>query len=300
MVGSYFDWMSVPFWSMVSAAALLLILFGFLEAKAKNPIVPMPYFKNQAISFSLVMAFLNQALMFAAILYLPYFVQAVMGTTATVSGMAVTPMMIGLLLASNFAGQLISRTGKCRLLSMGSFVLVAIGMFLLSKMNSATAYANVVLYATVTGFAIGINMPISNVNAQNSVPRKKIGGITSSVMFFKNMGRTVGSAIFGAILTNSMRRGLAELDLSRLPLKVQTLLQNPKTLTNSDVIKTIQAQVPSASTQYFGDILQKSKLILVNSVTDIFKAGMGIALVSALLMIFLKEAPIRKNKRDDT
>lgn len=296
LVGSYFNWMSVPFWSMISVSALFIAVFVFIETKTENPVVPIPYFKDRAISFSFLMSFLNQALMFAVILYLPYFVQAVMGATATVSGMVITPMMIGLLLASNLAGQLISRTGKCRLLSIGSFVLTAGGMLLLSRINSTTAYVTVVLDSAITGFAIGINMPISNVNAQNSVPREKIGGITSSVMFFKNMGRTAGSAVFGAILTNSMSRGFAGLDMSRLPSSLQTLLQNPETLTNTEIIKTVEAQVPSAYAQYFNDILRQSKLILVSSVTDIFKVGMAIALVSALLMILLKEAPIHKNR----
>jgi EmrB/QacA subfamily drug resistance transporter len=294
MVGSYFSWMSAPFWSMIFASVPLLIAFGFLEAKAENPVVPIRFLKDRAISFSLVMSFLNQALMFAVILYLPYFVQAVMGKTATVSGMVITPMMIGLLLASNLAGQLISRTGKCRLLSIGSFVLTAIGMLFLSKIDSTTGYAAIIVYAATTGFAIGINMPISNVNAQNSVPREKMGGITSSVMFFKNIGRTVGSAVFGAVLTNSMSRGFAALDMSRLPSGVQALLQNPETLTNREAMKAVQARVPSVYAQYFDKILQQSKLILAGSVTDIFKIGFVIALIGALLMIFLKEAPIRK------
>jgi EmrB/QacA subfamily drug resistance transporter len=298
MVGSYFDWISVPFWSMVFVSMLFLVVFGFIEIKAENPVVPISYFKDRAISFSFLMSFLNQLLMFAVILYLPYFVQAIMGATATVSGMVITPMMIGLLLASNFAGQLISKTGKCRLLSIGSFILTAVGMFLLSKINSTTAYATIVLYSAITGFAIGINMPISNVNAQNSVPREKIGGITSSVMFFKNIGRTVGSAVFGAILTNSMSRGFTDLDMSHLPSSVQALLQNPETLTKTAVIKKVQEQIPSAYMQYFLNILRQSKRILVSSVTNIFKAGMIIALISAILMIFLKEAPIRKSRKE--
>ena len=296
MVGSSFDWLSFPFWSLISVSALFLTVFGFLETKAESPVVPLTYFQDRAISFSFLMAFLNQALMFAVILYLPYFAQAVMGATATVSGMVITPMMIGLLLASNLAGQLISRTGKCRLLSMGSFALTAAGMLILSRINAAAAYDTVVLSSAVTGFAIGINMPISNVNAQNSVPRERIGGITSSVMFFKNLGRTVGSAGFGAILTNSMSRGFAGLDMSHLPSSVRALLQNPETLTNAEIIKTVRARVPSAYAQYFHGILRQSKLILAGSVADIFKAGAGIALAGALLMIFFKEAPIRKGR----
>jgi EmrB/QacA subfamily drug resistance transporter len=298
MVGSYFDWISIPSLSMFSVSVLLLMLFGFIETKTENPLVPTRYFKDRAISFSLLMGFLNQALMFTVVLYLPYFVQAIMRSTATISGMVITPMMIGLLLASNIAGQVVSRTGKCRVLSIGSFAFTAMGMFLLSTMNSTTAYITVILYTVITGFTIGLNMPISNVNAQNSVPREKIGGITASVMFFKNIGRTVGSAVFGAILANSMSRGFAKLDMSRLPSNVQKLLQNPETLLNAAGMKTVQAHVPSTYTRYFHDILLKSESILVNSVDDVFKIGMVIALISALLMIFLKEAQIRKTKKE--
>lgn len=296
MVGRYFDWISMPFFGMLSVSIILSVLFVFLEMKATNPVVPVSCFKDRAISFSCLMSFLNQALMFTVILYLPYFAQAVMSLTAIVSGVTITPMMIGLLVASNIAGQAVSRTGKCRLLSIGSFVLTAIGMFLLSAMNSSTPYFSLIFYASVTGFAIGLNMPISNVNAQNSVPREKIGGITSSVMFFKNMGRTVGSAVFGAVLTNSMNLGFAKLNLSRLPENVQQLLRKPEALSNAAVMKTVESHVPAAYSHYFSILLQKAEAVLADSVSDVFKVCVVVALVGAFLMIFLKEAPIRKEK----
>lgn len=298
MVGSYFDWISVPFFSMLSVSAVLLVLFGFLEAKAENPIVPIRYFQDRAVSFSCLMSFLNQALMFAVILYLPYFAQAVMSLTATVSGATITPMMIGLLLASNIAGQAVSGTGKCRLLSIGSFVLTSVGMYLLSAMNSFTPYPSLIFYASLTGFAIGLNMPISNVNAQNSVPREKIGGITSAVMFFKNLGRTVGSAAFGAILTNSMNFGFVKLNLSGLPENIRQLLRKPETLSNAAAIKTVAAHVPAAFSQNFNILLQKAEAVLADSVGDVFRVCVVVALVGAFLMIFLKEAPVRAGKKD--
>ncbi len=301
MAGSFFDFRSVPFWSMISVSAVLLVLFGFLEAKSENPLVPPAYFKNRAISFSFLMAFLTQALLFAAILYLPYFVQTVLWSTATVSGAAIAPMMIGLLLASNLTGQLMSKTGKCRILSIVSFTLAAVGMFLLSTMNSTTGLPAVVLYAAITGFAVGGNMPISNVNAQNSVPKEKIGGVTSSVMFFKNLGRTVGSAVFGSILAGSMSSGLSCLNLSRFPQYVRGLLQNPEVLTHADAVRTMRAHIPPADENYFNLILHQSRAILVSSIDNVFKIGAIIALTGAFLMIFLKEAPKRKGpKKMDT
>ncbi len=296
MVGNSFGWVSVPFFGMISASAVMLALFVFLETKAENPVVPVSYFKDRAISFSCLMSFLNQALMFAVILYLPYFVQTVMHLTATVSGVTITPMMIGLLLASNIAGQAVSRTGKCRLLSIGSFLLTAVGMELFSTMNSATPYS-LVFFASATGFAIGLNMPISNVNAQNSVPREKIGGVTSSVMFFKNLGRTVGSAVFGAVLTNSMSLGFAGLNLSHLPDHVQKLLQNPQVLTDAAAMKTVQEHVPAAYAQSFGVMVQKAQTVFASSVDGVFQVCAAVALAGAFLMIFLKEAPVRRNGR---
>ena len=290
MVGTYFEWLSIQFIGLVVTSAVLFALFGHIEARADDPVVPLSYLRDRTVGLSLAMGFLNQALMFVVIMYLPYFVQAVIGASATTSGVVVTPMMLALLLASNVAGQLVSRTGKCRLLSMGSFVLTAVGMLLLSRMSRDVSCVTVSLYAALVGFAVGINMPISNVNAQNAVGRERIGRVTSLAMFAKNMGRTVGSAAFGAVLTGSMSQGLAGLDMSQLPSSVQALVGNPATLTSASAMDVLRAQVPAAYAQNLDEILRQANSILATSVTDVFAVAVIVAVVAALLMVFLGEA----------
>ena len=290
MVGTYFEWLSIQFIGLAVTSAVLFALFGHIEARADDPVVPLSYLRDRTVGLSLAMGFLNQALMFVVIMYLPYFVQAVIGASATTSGVVVTPMMLALLLASNVAGQLVSRTGKCRLLSMGSFALTAVGMLLLSRMSRDVSCVTVSLYAALVGFAVGINMPISNVNAQNAVGRERIGRVTSLAMFAKNMGRTVGSAAFGAVLTGSMSQGLAGLDMSQLPSSVQALVGNPATLTSASAMDVLRAQVPAAYAQNLDEILRQANSILATSVTDVFAVAVIVAVVAALLMVFLGEA----------
>jgi EmrB/QacA subfamily drug resistance transporter len=296
LVETCFPWNSWFFKGLLIFAALGFVLFGWHETKTADPVISLSCLSDRAVSMSLVMAFLNQALMFAVILFLPYFVQVVMGSSATVSGIAITPMMIGLLLASNLSGQLISRIGKCKLLSIGAFLLSAGGMFLLSTLGANATYGTVVLYAVLTGFAIGINMPISNVNAQNAVPRERIGSITSSVMFCKNLGRTVGSAVYGAILANAMRVGLARLDMDHLPATLQAFVHNPTGLVNVRAVEKLQAYLPQDVLQQFNALLQQADHVLLAAVKDVFLAGMLTAIVGAFLMIFLKEALFEKKQ----
>lgn len=204
LAGNTFVWNSPWMIAMITFSVVMLFVFGLIEIKAANPTLPPKFFTNRGINTCFFMSFINQALMFAVVIYLPYFGQGVAGLSASSSGAEITPTMIGLLIASFLTGQFISGTGKSKLAAILSFVVTGIGMYLLAGMKPDTPYVQIVIFAVIAGFGVGINMPVSNVNAQNSVSRENIGAVTSAVMFFKNSGRAVGSAVFGAVAANSV------------------------------------------------------------------------------------------------
>lgn len=207
VAGSSFSWGSPQAIGLLVFSAAAFVFLAFIESKAENPTLPPEFFRSRGVNVCFIISFLNQAVMFAAIIYVPYFCQAVAGMSATSAGFVITPMMIALLAASNITGQLISSTGKCRILAVSAFCICVAGMWLLSVMNSKTPYLWIILFSVLTGYGVGVNMPVSNVNAQNSVDRRKIGSVTSSVMFFKNAGRTVGTAVFGAVMAGTAVSG---------------------------------------------------------------------------------------------
>lgn len=296
LAGSTFDWSSVPSIGLFLTSAVMLIAFIIIERKSENPMLPPTFFKDRAISICFMIAFFSQALMFSAIMYLPYFVQGVIGSTAATSGLVITPMMLGLLLASNIAGQFVSRVGKARLLSVLAFFIMGIGELLLSTMGVGTPYSKAIAFMIILGFGVGISMPITNVNAQNAAPKQQIGSVTSSVLFFRNIGSTISSALYGVIMTNTLNAGLTQVDMHHLPKKIQIMFQNMQIITNAKAIAQIRAKVPSAYLCYFNEIYQRVKAVLAASIHYVFLFCIGFAVVGLIGAFFLREAPVIRKK----
>ncbi len=288
--GRDYPWGSWTIIGMLLFSALMVAAFILVESRVKNPILPLSFFRNRAISVSFVIAFFTNGLMFAGVMFLPYFVQGVIGSTATVSGAVTIPMMAGLLVASNVTGFLMAKTGHARFWAAGAFALAALGMFLLSLMGVNTQYYEVVLFMVVLGMGIGVNMPIANVCAQNASPREQLGAVTSSVQFFRNIGATVGSAVFGTIMTTSLAGGLAKLDLSQVPENVRGLLGNVQVITDPSALAQIQAQVPAQYAGFFSSILDQARGALAGAIHDVFFFCIFAAAAAFIVSFFLKEA----------
>ncbi|WP_312650099.1 MDR family MFS transporter [Aminipila sp.] len=291
--GKNYSWLSVQIIGMFIFSLVMLVIFVYFESKAQNPIIPMSFFRNRSINVTLIVAFLSQAIMYAAIMYIPYYAQAIMGTTATTSGTITMPMMLGLLVASSLTGMLTSKTGKNKVFVFVAFILMISGTGLLSTMSTDTTYFNIILYMIILGLGIGINMPIANTNIQNSVPPRQIGAATSTVQFFRNIGGTIGSAIFGTIMTTSMNTGFLKLNLSNIPDTVQDSLKNPLIITNSEAVKQIMQQIPAQYSSFLRIAVEQAKKVLSNSIHEIFLFCMFAAIGGFVLTLFFKDAPFR-------
>lgn len=198
--GTVFPWRSPLVLGMIAFSALMLIPFAQLQKKAESPILPPSYFKNRSIGMSLALSLVNQILLMGAVIYLPLFEQEILKMSATASGMVLAPMMVCLVLSGNLTGLLVTWTEKYRIWSLIGFVIAGFGMWWLSVMNAATSHATVIIIAVVMGIGLGMNMPVGQVNAQNSVPKQQIASVTSAVTLFRNIGTATGSAFFGAVL----------------------------------------------------------------------------------------------------
>jgi len=300
--GKTYSWLSVQIVGMFIFSFVMLALFVFLESKAQNPMIPLTFFKIRSINITLIVAFLTQGIMYAAIMYIPYYVQGIMGTTATTSGTITMPMMLGLLVASSFTGIVTSKTGKRKNFVFMAFALMFLGTGLLTTMSAGTSYYRIVFYMIILGLGIGINMPIANTNAQNSVQPRQIGSATSTVQFFRNVGGTIGSAIYGTIMTTAMNKGFSKLNLGNIPGNVQNLLKNPQIITNADSVAQITRQVPAKYAKFFETALEQAKKVLSDSIHEIFFFCMIVAAVGFVLTILFKDAPVRireSEKKDE-
>src|SRR5213080_1072771 len=206
--GTQYAWGSWQIISLFSFSVVMLITFFLVEMRATEPIISPQLFKNSIFTVSTIAMFLVSAGMFGAILYLPLFVQGVLGNTATDSGLVLTPLMLGFMFSSIVGGQLLSRTGRYKILAMIGFTIAAIGMFMLSRMTSSTSQSEVVRNMLVTGLGIGVMMSLFTIVVQNAFPYRQLGEVTATLTFFRSIGSTVGVAVMGTIMTNGFQNAM--------------------------------------------------------------------------------------------
>lgn len=166
--GATYTWGSPQVLGLISIGLLILAVFVWVESKVKEPIIPLSLFKNRVISVSSIAGFFMGVAMFGAISYIPLFVQAVIGTTPSMAGYVLTPMMLSIVVSSIIGGRLVSRL-TYRSLTSVAFLLIAVGFTLMSRMDRHTTGTEVIVFMMVIGLGLGILMPTFMISVQNAV-----------------------------------------------------------------------------------------------------------------------------------
>jgi len=207
--GTTYPWSSAPIYILGAAGVALIGLFVLVERRAAEPVLPLHLFRLRIFSVTSVVGFIVGFAMFGAITYLPAFFQVVRGISPTISGVYLLPLMVGLLGVSIASGQIISRTGKYRFFPIAGSAAITLGMFLLSLMGPDSKTWQDSLYMLVLGMGIGGVMQVLVIIVQNGVPHSELGVATSGATFFRSIGGSFGTAIFGAIFSNVLVGNLA-------------------------------------------------------------------------------------------
>jgi EmrB/QacA subfamily drug resistance transporter len=207
--GTTYPWRSAPIYILGVAGVLLIGLFVLVERRAAEPVLPLHLFKLRTFSVTSLVGFIVGFAMFGAITYLPAFFQVVRGISPTISGVYLLPLMAGLLVVSISSGQIIAKTGKYRFFPIAGAALVTLGMYLLSLMGVGSSTLQDALYMLVLGMGIGGVMQVLVIIVQNGVPHSELGVATSAATFFRSIGGSFGTAIFGAIFANVLVGNLA-------------------------------------------------------------------------------------------
>ncbi|HEY5362272.1 MAG TPA: MDR family MFS transporter [Streptosporangiaceae bacterium] len=216
--GTTYAWSSAPIYILGICGAVLVGIFVLIERRAKEPVLPLHLFKQRAFSVTSLVGFIVGFAMFGAITYLPAFFQVVKGVSPTLSGVQILPLMAGLLIVSIGSGQLISKTGKYRFFPIAGSGVMTIGLYLLSLMGVNTPTWLDSLYMFILGAGIGGVMQVLVIIVQNAVPHSELGVATSGATFFRSIGGSFGTAIFGAIFANVLVGNLSKhLAGARLP-----------------------------------------------------------------------------------
>jgi EmrB/QacA subfamily drug resistance transporter len=295
--GSEYAWLSSRVLGLFAVSAVLLAAFVFVERRTEQPILPPSLFSSSIYRVSVVVVFLTAAGMFGTLMFIPLFVQGVIGMSATDSGYVLTPMMLSLIVGSIGGGQLVSRWGRYRYIAMGGLALMSLGMFLFWQMDAGTTNAEAVRNMIITGIGLGVTMPLYVIVVQNAFEHAQMGVVTSSIQFFRSIGGTVGVAVMGSYM-NMVFKDRVEQNLSpqleaALPSQTVAGLDNPQVLLNPEARETLAAGLPEQARPLLEPLLETLRLALSDAVTEAFLVGLVVVVVAWGLNWRLREIPLR-------
>lgn len=206
--GNRYDWNSPTILVMGALSIGLLVAFVRVELKSREPLVPMSLFANRIFSTTSILGFILGLAMFGAIVFVPLYLQMVTGATPTQAGLQMVPMMAGMLTASVVSGRMITRFGRYKIFPIVGMGIATVAMYLMSSLRVDTPYWQLAIALTLLGIGMGNVMQVLIIAVQNSVHPRDVGVATSGSTFFRSMGGTIGTALFGAVLTSQLMERL--------------------------------------------------------------------------------------------
>jgi EmrB/QacA subfamily drug resistance transporter len=209
--GTAYPWSSALVLTVIAIGAVALGAFVVIERRASEPVLPLRLFANRTFVVTSAIGLIVGFALFGAVTFMPLFLQVVKGSSPTGSGLEMLPMMGGMLLTSIASGQLISRTGRYKLFPIVGTLVIAVGLFLLSRMNATTSTARAALDMLVLGLGLGMVMQVLVIVVQNAVDYRDLGVATSGATLFRLVGGSLGTAVLGAIFAARLSSSLANL-----------------------------------------------------------------------------------------
>lgn len=301
--GVHFHWLSMEMTGLLVAAIILTVIFVKIEQVFPNPVVPLRLFKNKIFTFANLATFFIGAGMFGAFIYVPFFLQGVLGASATVSGFIVMPQMLFMVLSTTIFGMIISRFGKYKLIALLGTMCITLGMFLLVLMDSNTSYMYIVSAISMIGIGMGATFPVFTLIVQNAVPYKDLGVATSSAQLSRHLGATIGVSLIGIVMNARLLHGLEKdkvmddlISHSEIDATAQEQilhLQDPQTLVDQKAITEIQQALPIELHPFYTTMIGELREVLGYSITGALLASTMLVLLGLVFALFIKETPLQ-------
>ncbi|MFD9324394.1 MDR family MFS transporter [Streptomyces sp. NPDC060065] len=284
--GNEYAWGSGMIIGLFVGGVIALGLFCWVETRAAQPTLPMRLFANPVFTVCSILSFIVGFAMLGALTFLPTYLQYVDGDSATVSGIRTLPMVIGLLIASVFSGNVVSKTGQYRIFPIVGSLVMGVGLYLLSLMGPDTSAWLASLYMFVLGTGIGLCMQVLTIAVQNTVAYSDLGTATSGVTFFRTLGSSFGTAVFGTIYTNMLKTNLAD----GVGEATRTGAADPAAIAQASQSPEGLHKLPSAAAEpivrAYADTLQA-----------VFLWTVPVAVLGFIVALFLKQVQLRDSAR---
>ena len=282
---------------LISLGLALLGLFLFIEAKVEEPIIPLELFRNRTFAAAAAASFFASFGFFAAIIFLPRYFQTVLGETATNSGYATLPLLLGVIISSVAAGQLVARRGRYKSLILGAILLVAAASLLLTNIKADTDPWTLRLWMFLAGLGIGPTLSVFTIVVQNAVPFKFLGAATSNLTFFRQVGGSVGLALVGSYFGGQLATAIPTELATAAPAGTFTpffaaIGGDLAQLTNvgGQFDQTLIGLIP---VQYLDAFFTAIKAGIANAIGSIFWISVVSSLVALVAATLIEEIPLR-------
>ena len=281
---------------------IVLVAFVLYEMRADEPIVPIGLFRNRAYAVSIAVGFISSFGMFGTIIFVPLVYQGVLGISATNSGALITPLMFGLIGASIVTGQLMVRIKQYQYLGTVGAAITAVGMFLLSEVTVHSTQLEVTASLVFVGIGLGVTMPLYIQAVQSAVDRKLLGVVTSNIQFFRNVGGTIATAIFGSILASRLGPNIQDqIALLHLPASFTSKFKvgggSAQQIFNPANLAAARDALPAAVRPQFDQAIVAVKAGLAVTLHEMFLIGAVAILISLVVSVFMPNVPLLAAKK---
>jgi len=282
--GQKYAWDSPAVLGLLAMFVICTIMFVIVEKRVKDPIIHMELFSNKVFAWANTAGFFSSMSFLSVVAFLPLFMQLGQGVQATTSGLSTLPLMLGLIVAATISGRLVTRTGRYKPFMLFGMAVLLIATFLMSQMTHHTTRLDLGWRMALLGIGLGPLQSLYGVAIQNAVPMNRIGVVTSANQFFRQIGSTVGVAIFGTLLTNNLNTkltawaaaaGLPSMNLSKL-----------RSL-------SVDAQIHSGVM----DLPEAIRVLIADSVTHVILLSIIVVIIALSATLMIPELPMRERPK---
>ncbi len=283
-------WLDLRTLALFGVSACGLLLFILAERRAVEPILPGALFRNHTFRVSALVMMVIGGGMFGVAFFLAYYMQGVLGYTPTASGLLLSTEIISLVVTASLAGQVISRTGRYKAISLIAALIIAVGGWLLTQLTTETGAVDVIWRLVLFGCGLGLLYPALMVAAQNALPQSMLGTISGATQFFEEMGAIIGVTLVGALVTGRLASELA----ARLPAELAARA-DPTQLLSEEASAGLLAELGA---EQFGQIITALPEALAVAIAGNFWISAGVGVVAVIAVATLREKRLRTGEHD--
>jgi EmrB/QacA subfamily drug resistance transporter len=278
--GQKYAWDSPTVLGLLAMFLVCTVLFVIVEKRVKDPIIHMELFGNKVFAWANIAGFFSSMSFLSVVAFLPLFMQLGQGVQATTSGLSTLPLMLGLILAATISGRLVTRTGRYKPFMLFGMIVVLIATYLMSQMSYQTTRLDLSWRMALLGIGLGPLQSLYGLAIQNAVPMDRIGVVTSANQFFRQIGSTVGVAIFGTLLTTDLNAKLNAWSASAgLPSMSLSTLRS----------LSVDAQIHSGVMH----LPEPIRVLIADSVTHVFRLSIVVVFIALGATLMVPELPMR-------